>query len=140
MIELIRDTILPGDTELGMPPASSVDFELYQIRHGISGPVDKFVELVADVARKKFNKEFEQLDESQRLVAINGCKVVDVRLFSTFITHALRAYYTDRRVLYRLSVGAIPPFPAGNELGVDDWTILEPVYERGPIYRDDGSA
>lgn len=140
MIELVWDAILPGDAALGMPAASTLDFEAYQIRHGISGVVNEFVGLVADVARKKFDKEFAELEGMQRLAAINGCKVVDIRLFSAFITHALRAYYTDRSVLTRLSAGAVPPFPAGNDLGTDDWTILEPVYERGPIYRDAGST
>jgi len=47
----------------------------------------------------------------------------------------MRAYYTERRVLAQLSVGAVPPFPAGNEIAADDWTILEPVYLRGQIWR-----
>lgn len=140
MIEHILDTILPGDVTLNMPAASALDFEGYEIGHGISGLAKEFAGLVADVARKKFDKEFEELDDIQRLAAINGCKVVDIRLFSAFINHALRAYYTNRTVLTRVSAGAVPPFPAGNDLGVDDWTILEPVYERGSIYRDTGSA
>jgi hypothetical protein len=118
MIELILDTILPGDAALGMPPASMLDFEAYQLRHRVFDQV---------------------LDASQRLAAINGCKVVDVRLFSSFLTHVMRAYYTDRRVLTQASAGAVPPFPAGNELDTDDWTILEPVYMRGTIWRSTDS-
>jgi hypothetical protein len=135
MIELVLDTMLPGDVSLGMPPASATDFEAYQLRHGTFEQVDAFLAMLAGVARDKFGQSFESLDATQRLAAINGCKVVDVRLFSAFLTHVMRAYYTDRGVLGRLSVGAVPPFPAGNELETDDWTLLEPVYLRGEMCR-----
>lgn len=139
MIELILDTMLPGDAALDMPPASTLDFEAYQLRHHAFEQVDAFVTMLSGVAQDKFGQPFDQLDATQRLAAINGCKVVNVRLFSSFLTHVMRAYYTDRRVLKQASAGAVPPFPAGNELDTDDWTILEPVYLRGTIWRSTDS-
>ncbi|MFM0480734.1 hypothetical protein PQQ81_09410 [Paraburkholderia strydomiana] len=136
MIELVLDTMLPGDAALGMPRASTLDFEGYQLRHRVTDQVDAFLKMLANVAHEKFGQSFDALDAGQRLAAINGCKLVDVRLFSAFVTHVMRAYYTERRVLAQLSVGAVPPFPAGNEIAADDWTILEPVYLRGQIWRN----
>lgn len=140
MIELILDTMLPGDPELGLPPASTLDIEGYQLRYGVAQVFEQFVAVLERVANEKFGCPFEALDEAQRLAAINACKLADIRLFSAFLTHTLRAYYTDRRVLGCLSNDAVPPFPAGNPLGADDWSILEPVYERGPIYREVDAA
>jgi len=136
MIELVLDTMLPGDAALGMPRASTLDFEGYQLRHRVTDQVDAFLKMLANVAHEKFGQPFDALDAGQRLAAINGCKLVDVRLFSAFVTHVMRAYYTERRVLAQLSVGAVPPFPAGNEIAADDWTILESVYLRGQIWRN----
>ena len=136
MIELVLDTLLPGDPAFGMPPASTLDFEGYQLRHRVTDQVDAFLDMLARVARGKFGAPFDQLESSQRLAAINACKLADVRLFSAFVTHVMRAYYTERRVLGQLAVGAVPPFPAGNEIAADDWTILEPVYLRGQIWRN----
>ncbi|CAD6544491.1 hypothetical protein LMG28727_04284 [Paraburkholderia kirstenboschensis] len=136
MIELVLDTMLPGDAALGMPSASALDFEGYQLRHRVTDQVDTFLKMLANVAGEKFDRPFEALDAAERLAAINGCKLADVRLFSAFVTHVMRAYYTERRVLGQLSVGAVPPFPAGNEIAADDWTILEPVYLRGQIWRN----
>jgi|GEM_PF-1076512 len=136
MIELVLDTMLPGDAALGMPRASTLDFEGYQLRHRVTDQVDAFLKMLANVAHEKFGRPFDALDAGQRLAAINGCKLVDVRLFSAFVTHVMRAYYTERRVLAQLSAGAVPPFPAGNEIAADDWTILEPVYLRGQIWRN----
>jgi hypothetical protein len=35
-----------------------------------------------------------------------------------------------------IGAGSVPPFPQGNPIEVDDWMILEQVYERGQVYRD----
>ena len=35
MIEIILDTIIPGDRKLKMPPASAIDFNMYTIKYGI---------------------------------------------------------------------------------------------------------
>lgn len=136
MIGLVLGTMLPGDPALGLPSASQVDFEGYVLRHRASAQVDAFLAVLALVARDKFDAPFVALDAAQRLAAINACKLADVRAFSAFVTHAMRAYYTDRGVLERIGAGAAPPFPEGNALDTDDWMLLEPVYERGPIWRD----
>lgn len=140
MIELVLDTILPGDSELGVPGAAQLDFEGYALRHRVTAQVDAFLAVLERVALDRFGAAFESLDAGQRLAAINACKLADVRAFSAFVTHALRAYYTDRTVLARIGAGALPPFPEGNALDADDWTLLEPVYERGPIWRDASTA
>jgi hypothetical protein len=140
MIELVLDTMLPGDPVLGVPGASAIDFEGYQLRHCLTQQVDAFLDMLARVALERYQQPFEALDATGRLAAINACKLADVRVFSAFVTHAMRAYYTDRNVLHAISAGPVPPFPTGAELPADDWTILEPVYERGPIWRPAGPA
>ena len=46
------------------------------------------------------------------------------------------AYYRDPRVLQSLNKEDRPPFPDGNELEQGDWSILEPVKKRDPVFRD----
>lgn len=137
-LAMILDTMLPGDPELGLPPGSSIDFSGYVERQDAGAAVASFRELVEDAARQRFDTAFFALNENQRLIAINACQRLDLRLFAAFVNHVLRAYYTDTNVLQRISTGAVPAFPDGNPLDDDDWTILEPVYERGPIYREVG--
>lgn len=138
MMDLVLDTILSGDGELSMPSGSMLDFEEYQRLYGIGIVVRDFLAVLAEVSRQKFDTDFASLAASERLVAINACKLANVRLFSIFLTHVMRSYYSSSQVLARLSAGAVPPFPDGNVLDADDWTILGPVYERGSIYRDLG--
>ena len=47
-----------------------------------------------------------------------------------------RCYYRDDRVLTAIGVEPRPPFPKGYEVPQGDWSLLDPVRARGPIYRD----
>lgn len=136
MLNVIIDTILPGDVVLNMPSASAVQFERYVIDNGIEQIVKDFESILEQISFDRFSLTFAELNNEQRLSAVNACKLKNVRVFSTFLTHLLRAYYSSSVVLRCIQVGAIPPFPDGNSLEDDDWSILEEVYERGVIYRD----
>ena len=135
MINTVLDTFIPGDYKLGMPPASKVDFNAYQNEHGIQQIVIDFLSELTKISLDTFAKEFKELDEEQRMHVLGAYKLINIRLFSTFLKHCFKAYYSDKGVLSILQVGASPPFPEGNVLEEDDWEILIPVYERGSIYR-----
>lgn len=135
MIDIVISTILPGDTALGMPSASEIDFNEYIAKTSKHGLLEEFEELVQKISKDRLGDRFEMLSNEDRLKAINACKSVNVRLFVDFVTNLFRAYYSDSKVLQIIGSGSIPPFPEGNALPSDDWEILECVYERNKIYR-----
>lgn len=49
-----------------------------------------------------------------------------------------RCYYRDDRVMASIGVEARPPFPDGYDVEQGDWSLLDPVRQRGKIYRDIG--
>ncbi|BBH14704.1 hypothetical protein JD974_22835 [Chromobacterium haemolyticum] len=134
--DLIIDTMLPGDVELGMPPASRSGVGLYFAKHRLTELASDFAALLGEVCTEKFGAAFADLDAVQRLQAINACKLANVRVFSALLTQVFRAYYTEPAVLVLVGAGSVPPFPNGNSIGDDDWEILIPVYERGQMYRE----
>ncbi|MDA9060386.1 hypothetical protein N9K53_01125 [Candidatus Thioglobus sp.] len=136
MIKIVLDSIIPGDKELKMPPASQLDFNSYKISHGIEKIEIDFLLELTKISNDKFSNLFIELDENQKIEALNLFKLKDIRLFTTFLKNIFRFYYSDIRVLSLINVGSSPPFPKGNIIEEDDWTMLIPVYERGPIYRE----
>jgi len=135
MLNLIIDTILPGDCSLNLPPASQINLNIYVNRYNKQSLMDEFFNLINKVCLDNFGSNFSELSNDKRLKALEACKSANVRLFVDFITNVFRAYYTNPRVLEAINSGSIPPFPIGNALENDDWEILEPVFERGIIYR-----
>ena len=136
MIKTVLDAIIPGDRKLKMPPASELDFNSYKIKHGIEKIEIDFLLELTKISNDKFSNLFIELDENQKIEALNLFKLKDIRLFTTFLKNIFRFYYSDIRVLSLINVGSSPPFPKGNIIEEDDWTMLIPVYERGPIYRE----
>ena len=47
-----------------------------------------------------------------------------------------QCYYRDPRVLDAIGVEARPPFPKGYEVRQGDFSLLDPVRARGPIWRE----
>jgi len=135
-LQVIVETMLPGDPDLGMPCASSIDFKAHLEKYDLIDLPDKFLRMLDEVCGDRFSLSFKDLDHEQKMQAINACKLSDVRVFSAFVGHLLRAYYTSPLVLSRIGAGSIPPFPQGNSLPQDDWSVLEPVYERGQVFRE----
>ena len=48
----------------------------------------------------------------------------------------LQCYYRDERVMRSLDMDVRPPFPKGHSVEQGDWSLLNPVRERGKIWRD----
>lgn len=47
----------------------------------------------------------------------------------------LQCYYRDDRVMLSLGMEPRPPFPKGHTLPEGDWSLLDPVRERGKVWR-----
>jgi hypothetical protein len=47
----------------------------------------------------------------------------------------LQCYYRDDRVLRSLGLELRPPFPRGYDLEQGDWSLLDPVKARAPMWR-----
>ena len=95
MINTVLDTFIPGDYKLGMPPASKIDFNAYQLEYGIQQIVIDFLSELTKISIDTFAKEFKELDEEQRMHVLGAFKLINIRLFSTFLKHSFQAYYSD---------------------------------------------
>lgn len=46
-----------------------------------------------------------------------------------------RCYYRDDRVMQAIGMEVRPPYPKGFQVEQGDWSLLDPVRARGPIWR-----
>lgn len=93
------------------------------------GDVDAFLDQFAKSGSALV--AFDVLDVKECLDVILALRQKEVRIFSAFISHIFRAYYSSARVQQQIGSGAVPPFPDGNPLFDDDWSELETVFNRG---------
>ena len=77
---------------------------------------------------------FEPLDASDPdLLDAFGSAHAD--LLHALVGIVAQCYYRDDRVMTSLGMEARPPFPGGFDLEDGDWSLLDPVRNRAPMYR-----
>ena len=52
------------------------------------------------------------------------------------VSATVQCYYRDDRVMRSLGMEARPPFPGGFEVEQGDWSLLDAVRQRSPLYRN----
>ncbi|KAB2956100.1 MAG: hypothetical protein F9K19_08760 [Rhizobiaceae bacterium] len=78
------------------------------------------------------------LPRATQAVLIARLRAAEPGLFAVVEAVVSRAYYRDDRVLRSLGLEPRPPFPKGYAVEEGDWSLLDPVRDRGPIHRDAG--
>jgi len=132
---LVAGTMVPADAALGMPGADDPAI-LADIEKSIGRDLPLIREALAAIGRKA-DGAFAGLDQDRREALVNdwyrGGGAAAVMLGRL----VLGAYYRDDRVLVALGLEARAPFPKGYILEQGDWSLLDPVRGRAPLWRDD---
>jgi hypothetical protein len=76
-----------------------------------------------------------QLDDTGRNAVAKEFRASGGAAAATLIRVILQCYYRDDRVLRSLNLELRPPFPRGYELEQGDWSLLDPVKARPPMWR-----
>ena len=76
-----------------------------------------------------------QLDPASRDAVAREFRAIGGVAAATLIRVILQCYYRDDRVLRSLNLELRPPFPGGYQLEQGDWSLLDPVKTRPPMWR-----
>jgi hypothetical protein len=136
MISKLLNALIPPDQDLNMPGAGDLGLSHYLDQREAEAEIVKYINLLADEIKECKSVVMEQLTSEDLLELMITVKKRNLRLFHSVVSHVFRAYYSHAQILVRLNSGSVPPFPSGNFLREDDWTMLEPVFNRGQIYRN----
>ena len=110
--------------------------------HGVPGADDPAIlaEIVEAAAplRAKLSEALAAVDDLEGdSAAARGAQFrqsfpAAARLIQTLV---VECYYRDARVMIALGMEPRPPFPLGYEIEQGDWSLLDPVRARPPMWR-----
>jgi hypothetical protein len=135
---IIAGAMVPADATLGMPGADDPAI-LADIAKSIGRDLPLIREAMAAIGRKS-NLAFADLDQDRREALINDWYRSGGAAAVMLGRLVLGAYYRDDRVLLALGLEARAPFPKGYTLEQGDWSLLDAVRGRAPLWRDDRVA
>ncbi len=81
---------------------------------------------------------FADLGAEQRTEVAAVFREVGSAPLASLVRVVLLCYYRDDRVMRSLGQEARPPFPKGHVVEQGDWSLLDPVRARPPMYRTVG--
>jgi hypothetical protein len=128
----IAGTMIPADATLGVPGADDPAI-LDDIVKSLGRDLPLVRRALADIAARGF----AGLDRDGREALINDIYKSGGAPVMALGRVILAAYYRDDRVLLALKHEARAPFPKGYTLEQGDWSLLDAVRSRPPIWRDD---
>ncbi len=120
--------MIPASTSYKMPGA---DDEL------IFADVAKSLGRDLDDVKTALNKlaGIAALAPDKRLALANAFRAENAALALVIARVILLCYYRDDRVMRSLGQEPRSPFPKGHVVEQGDWSLLDPVKARGPIWR-----
>ena len=129
--------MIPASEEYGLPGA---DDEL--VLADILGTARQHAELLEagladlDERSQSHGGSFVELDALQREALVEEARAASPAFYRVVVSITVQCYYRDARVMESLEMEARPPFPKGFEVPDGDWSLLDPVRDRGRIWRD----
>ena len=146
--------IIPADREYGVPSAGdpAIADDILATAKRYAEPIAEALAMEDALAQAKYGAAFLDLDAEAQMALVEGANEpgffddVDWEFNEqqpaqmagqrTLLAIIAQCYYRDDRVMRSLEMEPRPPFPKGFEVEEGDWSLLEPVKQRGKIYRD----
>jgi len=137
--EQIRDfralagIIIPPSATYGVPGAD--DERIFgDILNSLERDRDDIRRALAHLVRLA-GGAFAELDPARRAEIASTFREAGGAPLAALVRVVLLCYYRDDRVMRSLGLEPRPPFPKGHVVEQGDWSLLDPVRKRAPMYR-----
>lgn len=135
-LEVLTALMIPADSSRNLPSGSQVEASKFLVSDGVYDEALLDLEEVSHYVDSTMGWNLEELTQDQFEVLIKSHRKIMDPLLKKIGPSLLKAYYTNPVVQVQIGVGDKPPFPDGRTVYEGDLELLEPVFNRGPIFRE----
>ena len=125
--------IIPASAEFDVPGAGDPAIQA-DIVATLGRDADLVREALAQLARLA-GRSLASLDPARREAVSMELRTSGGPAVATLTRVVLQCYYRDDRVVRSLGLEPRPPYPTGHVLEDGDWSLLDPVQSRPPMWR-----
>jgi hypothetical protein len=132
-LRAIAAMMIPASAEYDVPGAddAAIQAEILATLGRDTGPVGRALDHLAQLA----GEPFAELDATRRETLVKEFRATGGAAVATLVRVVLQCYYRDDRVLRSLGLELRPPFPKGYVLEQGDWSLLDRIKTRPPMWR-----
>lgn len=137
ILDVVLDQIIPADATRGKPSAADVGvFEYIAERNPASfAEIGRQLDELNASASASYRKQYTDLTLELQDETLNRLRAADPRFLLTLALQTVECYYLDNRVMSAIGLPTRPPYPDGYTVHRGDLSLLDPVRERGQIWR-----
>ena len=129
----IAGVMIPASAEFDVPGADDpvIQADIVATLGRDAGSVREALDALAQLA----GKPLAALDLVRREAVAAELRAAGGAAMATLTRVILQCYYHDDRVVRSLGLEPRPPYPKGHVLEEGDWSLLDPVRARPPMWR-----
>src|SRR5215471_2785335 len=129
----IAAMIIPASAEFDVPGADdpAIQADIITTLGRDAAPVREALDLLAHLAGQPLG----ELDPARREAVATELRATGGAAVATLTRVVLQCYYRDDRVVRSLGLEPRPPYPRGHVLEDGDWSLLDAVRARSPMWR-----
>lgn len=129
MIPVSQDGTMPAATSLGLYK------DLSTMPQDVRAHFERGLDWLNAQATSSHDMLFAELQSVDVNTLVETQRSEDSAFISAFTLHTTGRYLQDDSVTAALGLEPRPPWPLGYEVPEGDWGLLEPVRQRGQIWR-----
>jgi hypothetical protein len=132
-LRALSGVIIPASMEFDVPGADdpAIQADMLTTLGRDADPVREALDELARLA----GQPFAALDQARREAVALKLRAQGGAGVATLARVVLQCYYRDDRVVRSLGLEPRPPYPKGHVLEDGDWSLLDPVRARRPMWR-----
>jgi hypothetical protein len=133
-LRAIAAVIIPASAEFDVPGADDPAIQA-DIVATLGRDTGLVREALDELARLAGRRPLASLDPGRRETVALELRAKGGAAVATLTRVVLQCYYRDDRVVRSLGLEPRPPYPKGHVLEDGDWSLLDPVRWRPPMWR-----
>ena len=130
--------VIPAAAEFGTPGADdpAIAADILATARPYHATVARALGEIESTAVNRYDAPYADLDAATRAGIASDLSRSRFAGVGTLVTITVQCYYRDDRVMQSLGMEPRPPYPDGFDIPHGDWSMLEPVRQRGRIYKE----
>src|SRR5215472_12754519 len=132
-LRAIAGCIIPASTEFNVPGADDPRIQADML--ATLGRDAGLVREALDQLAHRAGRRLASLEPARREAVAAEVRAGGGAAIATLTRVVLQCYYRDDRVVRSLGLEPRPPYPNGHVLEEGDWSLLDPVRARPPMWR-----
>jgi hypothetical protein len=132
-LRILAGLMIPASAEYDVPGADdpAIQADIMATLGRDTAPVCAALDRLAHLA----GMPLAALDPARREAVAAELRAAGGAAVATLARVVLQCYYRDDRVVRSLGLEPRPPYPQGHVLEDGDWSLLDPVRARAPMWR-----